>query len=660
MCGITVIINKNAELSGKNLAKANSIISHRGPDDEGFLLWRKNETAKIFAGGDTSQSSLAQHHLANLPFESTNWILGFGHRRLSILDLSPMGHQPMIFGDRFSITFNGEIFNYIEIREELLQLGCVFITDSDTEVILQAWAKWGLDALHKFNGMFAFAILDSQEEQLYLVRDRFGVKPLYFTETKSYVAFASEVKQLRTLPEYKFELNKQVAYEYLNNYVLDATSETFEVGIYQIQPGQYLKYDFKTSSSSKVKWYALPKEKFKGTDEEAILKFKQLLKESVKLRMRSDVPFGSALSGGLDSSTIVCLMREILTEQGFPETVPIKTITSRSTDKRFDEWHFAEKVIDQINAQAVEVFPTFEKLKTDVERLIWHMDYPFGSTSIFSQWCVFEAAKKAGITVMINGQGADEQLAGYAGNDTSLYIGLMRRGAFGNLLSEIKSFKKYKSKWPTIELIGAIQQALPKGVQQLIPQKYRFVKSVPRRFLRPQSEGKAKAWPQSLRDSLINQVTINPLPTLLRNEDRMSMAFSIESRVPFMDYRLIEFTLNLPENLVYRAGERKYILREAFRGIVPDSIMDRKDKMGFVSAEERWVAEEPASKVWFEETLAKCAEIGSELIYPEKANAFLKEIQTGREKFTLDPWHIVNFGMWLSMVKETQKAVSQV
>jgi len=363
--------------------------------------------------------------------------------------------------------------------------------------------------------------------------------------------------------------------------------------------------------------------------------------------MRSDVPVGSALSGGLDSSTIVNLMRDVLREEHL-DNHPIQTITSCSQYKEFDEWEYAEVVIQQVKAESHQIYPTFEKMQEDLDRLLWHMDYPFGSTSQFSQWCVFEEAKRNGLPVMINGQGADEQLAGYGGNDMSLYIGLLSQGYVSELWKETKAYKAYNGKWPLAFLAGAVQHLLPNGLMNLLPDRYRVFKQYPPLWLKNNDLKKRFSWPDSLNESLKRQVTQYPLPSLLRYEDRNSMAFSVESRVPFMDHRLIEFTLGLPENLVYRRGERKYILRQAFKGIVPDKIIQRKDKMGFVSAEERWIKEE--GKKWFESQMDRAESSTADFVNGAEALSLLKEIQSGARAFDFDPWKIVCFSLWLKSI----------
>ncbi len=643
MCGITALYNKSG-LSSDYLSKCNVIVAHRGPDDEGYLLWKPGDPLQVLSGNDTAESTQHFFKYPVLPSDSRDWLVGLGHRRLSIIDLSPHGHQPMVLTSRgLTITFNGEIYNYIEIREELKALGHHFETASDTEVILHAWVEWSKESLHRFNGMFAFVLLDSQQQKVYAVRDRFGVKPLYYTETNGYMAFASEVKQLRELPGYRFSLNEQIAYDYLRYSLIDHDRETFENGIRQLMPGHFIELDLASGKWRDSSWYTLQAASWKGTEEQACEQFYALLKGSVRLRMRSDVPIGSALSGGLDSSTIVCLMREVLEGEGRSDHL-IKTITSCSEDKRYDEWVFAEEVIKKIKAEPYQTFPSFEKLRDDLDRIIWHMDYPFGSTSQFSQWCVFEEARKQGLTVMIDGQGADEQLAGYGGNDVALYAGLLRSGNIIKWFKEARSYKKRNGKLPYGFLLGSLKVLLP-GLIHLFPPQYRSVDQVHPVWLKP-GKYKSRTYSQrSLQVHLTNQVQVLPLPSLLRYEDRNSMAFSVESRVPFMDYRLLEFTKSLSEDLIYREGERKYILRRAFRGKVPDKILDRKDKMGFVSAEERWLMEE--GKEWFKENLQHAGSTLSTFVDAERINNYIQDMQAGHIPFSFDPWRLICLGRWI-------------
>ncbi|MCW5583874.1 MAG: asparagine synthase (glutamine-hydrolyzing) [Gammaproteobacteria bacterium] len=635
-----------ASIPASAIVNATSIIRHRGPDDEGYLLWDDSKL-QVYAGSDTALQTKSAWQYPTIPLDKRDWKIGLGHRRLSILDLSPGGHQPMVLEEAgLSITYNGEIYNYIELRKELEQQGHQFKSGSDTEVILHAWSSWGEKALHKLNGMFSFVLLDTKKKKLYAVRDRYGVKPLYYTQTSGYIAFASEVKQLRELPEYNFQLDEQIAYDYLRYGRVDHASNTFEVGINQVMPGTMITVDITSGDLKHLTWYTLKPVTWKGTEEEACDRFFELLKDSVKLRMRSDVPVGSALSGGLDSSTIVCLMREVLSGQGAGDHL-IKTITSCQEDNKYDEWEYANEVINKVKADPYRVFPSFEKLQHDLEKMLWHMDYPFGSTSQFSQWCVFEEAKKQGLTVMIDGQGADEQLAGYGGNDMALYAGLMRKGRFLKLVQEARGYKQQKGVWPKGFLLGAVQT----NFKWLLPLFSKNYQAISNRDVTPDWLNKRdllddKFHPKSLREGLSRQVLYSPLPSLLRYEDRNSMAFSVESRVPFMDYRLVEFTLGLPEKLIYRRGVRKYILRESFKGMVPDSILNRTDKMGFVSPEERWLKED--GKDWFIAQFQNKTELLLDFVHTENLSALISDYQTGKKEFNFDPWRIICLKTWLT------------
>jgi len=647
VCGLTAIFNKTG-LSSAYLKSANEIVSHRGPDDEGYLLLSSGNSFEVLAGRDTAEQTKSFFKYNFLEQDRKEWKVGLGHRRLSIIDLSPTGHQPMILSDQgLAITFNGEIFNYLEIRDDLMKLGHQFYTGSDTEVILHSWAQWGMEALHRFNGMFAFVLLDIKQQRLYAVRDRFGVKPLYYTDVHGYMAFGSEVKQLRTLPDYSFNLNGKIAYDYLRNGWIDHNSKTFEEKIHQVMPGHFIELNIATGQWRENKWYALIPVRWKGTEQEACDCLYELLKDSVRLRLRSDVPVGSALSGGLDSSTIVCLMREVLGDQKVGDHV-IKTITSCNEDKRYDEWEFAAEVIARVKAEPHKTFPSFEKLQHDLDRMLWHMDYPFGSTSQFSQWCVFEEAKKQGLTVMIDGQGADEQLAGYGGNDVALYSGLLGSGKILSGLRETVNYKRRHGRWPIGFLLGAFQTNFP-GFASLLPKSYQPLSQtgdVPD-WLKSSKYGEDMFRPKNLQDNLIHQVQVFPLPSLLRYEDRNSMAFSIESRVPFMDYRLIEFILGLPEKFIYNCGERKYILRKTFRGLVPDKILDRKDKMGFVSAEERWIKHD--GKDWFNDQLTIFSNTALDFVVKDKITSMIISMQREEIPFNFQPWRLLCLSRWIDI-----------
>lgn len=648
MCGIIAIINNTKLFASQNLSSATSVIKHRGPDDEGFLTWAPGSKMEIWAGDDTAPVTKNYWKYADMPGDKL-FKVGLGHRRLSIIDLSPAGHQPMQYQEAgLGITFNGEIYNYIEIKAELEKLGHRFNTASDTEVILHAWERWGVKCLDKFNGMFAFVILDRKKNELYAVRDRFGVKPLYYYEGTNAVYLASEIKQIKTSPDYKFELNVPIARQFLAIGVTEHTDNTFDTKIKQLPGGHYLRLDLSKDNSEPeiVKWYTLTPKPWSGSFEDASAEFKQLLTSAVDLRLRSDVKVGSCLSGGLDSSSIVCIAADLLKARG--DFAGQETITACFEQAKYDEWNFAQEVIKKTNAHPHRIFPSFRQLQEELDAFIWHQDEPVGSTSVFSQWAVFKGSHEAGLKVMIDGQGADEQLAGYGGNDISFYTGLMKKARFLSLLDEARHYKKEKGTLPKGFLLAAMQLNMGKTLSGILPGKLRLASPQRASWVHHTepavTHGKHA---HHLQENLLRQVYSEPLPALLRYEDHNSMAWSVESRTPFMDYRLMEFNLGLPERFVYKRGVRKLILRHAMHGVIPTAIENRKDKMGFVTPEELWLKGE--GRAWFNEGIDKaCKQFGGHLLDTEKTKHYVSEMMEGKRKFDFMPWRIVCFERWFN------------
>ncbi len=650
MCGILALINKEEKNNSAELSAACSIIRHRGPDDEGFMTWKAGTAPKIWAGGDTAASTRAFWGYPDLGGTGA-FRVGMGHRRLSILDLSPRGHQPMMHaGTGITMVYNGEVYNYVSIREELKQSGYEFHTDSDSEVLLLAWVAWGKDCLHRLNGMFAFTILDPRDGgKVFAVRDRFGVKPLYWYRDEEKIVLASEIKQIRSFPGYKLKLNNKKVFEFLAEGKVDTNEETFDIQVQQIPGGCMATIDLSAPGHTinLERWYELKPKTWTKGDKDAVDNFRNLLQDSVRLRLRADVPVGSALSGGLDSSAIVCLAKRALDESG-PHNGQI-TITACFKDKRFDEWNFAAQVVEQTGADSMRIFPDFTRLLSDMDKLLWHQDDPIPSTSMFSQWCVFAGAADAGLKVMIDGQGSDEQLSGYGGNDLSLYAGLLQKHAWGELMQESKSYKKKNGRYPIGFLLGGAQVLHP-WLVGLLPAKYRAVKPSKVKWLKLPGEQLDRKYYKNLRDCLQDQVLGSPLPSLLRFEDRNSMAWSIESRVPFMDVRFVEFTLGLPERLVYRDGLKKSILRDAMTGVMPDAIVNRTDKMGFVTPEEVWLKEE--GRDWFREKIRETVEHNPDFFAKDETMSMLEKMISGEIAFSFAPWRILCFGRWMQLMKE--------
>ena len=649
MCGILSIISTKGNAAGGLLTKACTVIKHRGPDDEGFLTWAPGSEPQIWAGDDTAAITTAHWRYNKLTAEQP-FKVGFGHRRLSILDLSPAGHQPMTYGKAgLAITFNGEIYNYLEIKAELVQLGHVFVSTSDTEVILHAWEEWGVQCLDRFNGMFAFVLLDHHKNELFAVRDRFGVKPLFYYHGADTLYLASEIKQVRTAPGYKLSINQKMVRQYLATGAVDHTVHTFDTEVKHLPCGHYIHMDLSAADGACTikKWYELVPKKWTGTYDAAAAQMKTLLIDAVNLRLRSDVTVGSCLSGGLDSSSIVCIAADLLKAKG--DFAGLETVTACYDSAQYDEWHFAQEVIQQTGAHPHRTFPSFGQLMQEVEAFIWHQDDPTGSTSQFSQWAVFKKTYEAGLKVMVDGQGADEQLAGYGGNDVSYYTGLVKKMQFAAVLDEAKAYKKEKGHWPAGFLIHAVQLAT--GISGLLPAKLRIKEPALVPWLvNGEPSGIYKQPAASLQENLLKQLYMEPLPALLRYEDHNSMAWSVESRTPFMDYRLVEFTLGLPERFIYRHGVRKTILRDAMRTIIPQAISNRRDKMGFVTPEELWLKGE--GKEWFLKAVDDTCTLFKEMIDATLLKKEVNDIIDGKKPFSPLPWRVASLGIWYRMVTE--------
>ncbi len=648
MCGILSIINKKINSNSDSLIKACSIIKHRGPDDEGLLTWIPGVEPKIWAGNDTATSTLKHWHYEHLKNEQP-YKVGFGHRRLSILDLTPAGHQPMSYLDAgLTITFNGEIYNYLEIKEELLQFGHKFSGTSDTEVILHAWAQWGAGCLDKFNGMFAFVLLDYKNNTLYAVRDRFGVKPLYYYINENSIYLSSEIKQIRTCPDYKFTMNDTIVKQYLATGAVDHTNNTFDTNIKHLPCGSYIQIDLtKEDNNFSIKqWYTLKPKQWQGNYEEASDRLRELLIDAVSLRLRSDVKVGSCLSGGLDSSSIVCIAADLLKKQG--DFAGQETVTACYENTRFDEWHFAEEVIKQTNAHPHKTFPSFTQLKEEIDSFLWHQDEPTGSTSQFSQWAVFKKTHDAGLKVMIDGQGADEQLAGYGGNDVAYYAGLMKKMKLSALLNESLEYKKEKGNLPVGFIISALQINLGKGFSSVLPQKLQLKTETVNWLSSTEKSSIYNGPAHNLQANLLRQLYSEPLPALLRYEDHNSMAWSVESRTPFLDYRFVEFTMGLPERFVYKNGLRKTILRNAMKNILPPAIENRRDKMGFVTPEEIWLREEGTD--WFLAGINETLDLLPHLFNAENVKILFANMTESKIPFDFSIWRILFLGRWYKMM----------
>jgi asparagine synthase (glutamine-hydrolysing) len=550
MCGLSGLISKTkAEVQRSLLQQMNQIIRHRGPDADGFYYWNN---------------------------------VGLAHRRLSILDLSEEGNQPMHFSDRYTIVYNGEIYNYLEIKEELLGLGYAFKSATDTEVILAAYDCWSDSCLERFNGMWAFAILDKSNNELFCSRDRFGIKPFYYTDNGEYFAFGSEIKQLLPLQN-SIKADRVVLIEYLLINIDNHCERTYFEDIFALLPGHSMRIfltDFKVQIQQYYSLYDRVKPKHnKLIDDTATLK--AILKSSVSLRLRSDVTVGTCLSGGLDSSAISAIAsKEYVDKTGRKFTA----IHARSSERETDESGYANEVASYNDMDMHIVTPKTEDFVQLVDEVVYTQEEPFGSPSMFMGYHVFQKAKELGCKVMLNGQGGDEVLLGYERYFTSYLYSLPFYQRIKELILQANnSGLSYKETFLYYFYFSSFRIRKAKLIRESLI-KHELLKAIPFDTLKKSVDSFKDIYElQKLEVSTIQ------LPHLLRYEDRNSMRHSIETRLPFLDYRMVEASISMKPEYKIRDGWTKYILRKALIGILPDSVIWRKNKLGFNAPEKTWL-----------------------------------------------------------------------
>ena len=573
-----------------------------------------------------------------------------GHARLSVIDLSAAAHQPMHSGDgRLSIVFNGEIYNYLELRAELEQCGMRFSTRSDTEVLLAAWASWGVSALKRFIGMFAFVLVDRERQLLVAARDGFGIKPLYYAQDQDGFRFASELPALRALRTGGNPLNWQRAYDYLAHGEYDFGDDTFVEGVRSLTPGHLLTLELRPGAVPQLQEWWSPRTAYSVhlPFEDAALELRRLILDNVRMHLRSDVPLGAALSGGLDSSAIVCAMRHLEPD------ADIHTFSFIATGASVSEEHWVDRVNKHVGARPHKVAVDLDELAADLDDMIAAQGEPFGSTSIYAQYRVFKLARESGMTVTLDGQGADELLGGY-----NAYPGQRVR----SLVEQRHPFAAWQflrawSRWPGRSLgqgLKRVAGSYSEGRMHQFLRRIDGMENAPdwirQRPLR--DAGVAMELPllrnaydqpgRRMMGSLAASVRQRGLTALLRHGDRNSMRFSVESRVPFLTHQMADFTLGLPEEyLVSMQGESKHLLRAAMRGIVPDDVLARKDKIGFATPEQQWMlGMADTVRGWLAE------DIGLPFLDQQRVVAAFDQVVTGRRAYTWQVWRWVNFIRW--------------
>lgn len=616
MCGIAGCLKQKGEINRERFERMVDVIEHRGPDDRG-VFYENN--------------------------------LALGHRRLSIIDLSVDGHQPFFYENQYAVTFNGEIYNYLELKVDLQAKGYQFNTKTDTEVLAASYACWGEACVEHFNGMWAFAIYDRKEQKIFCSRDRFGVKPFYYTEQENMFLFASEIKQFFEILGQKPRANQECLLQFIIHGIMDYSNETMFRDIFQLKGGHNLIYDIKKNSYTINRYYDIRNVLEKNEPyKNACQKFAERFRESVKLRLRADVPVGYALSGGLDSSAIVCMTDKISKKGNLSEQ---HTISSCFEDKRYDEQEYIDEVVKHTFAVAHKVFPQESSLFEELDNIIWHMDEPFGSTSIYAQWNVFKSAKQNQLKVMLDGQGADEQLAGYTGFYTVMFADCLKKRNFKKLYRE---WKIYKTDRAVTEKHISANSIMSSAVRAVFLPDMKYV-GISIRFLHPKNKPPfsykqfanviRRAPSSAIYDAreYIAESLERGLASLLHYEDRDSMAHSIESRVPFLDYRLVEAIYAMPFDYKLRNGVTKAVLRDGLKGVLPDKIRTRYSKLGFATPEDQWINHNYDK---FRKELEESANILSALIDSDKVMKWFDRNQGRIRRQDFTAWRIICAGHW--------------
>lgn len=564
MCGIAAILKLvDVACPVGVLDRMRDEVAYRGPDDQGSALFRRCGSV-----------------WAEVPPSSSAWEVGLGHRRLSILDLSPAGHQPMVYRDQFWIVYNGEVYNFIELRAELERLGHLFHSSSDTEVILAAYAEWGPACFSRFRGMWALVILDCARNEVILCRDRLGIKPLYLWVGSGMIAVASEIKQFRHVPGFTARIDPVAAAEYLQTGYEDP-GRSFLRDVHPLQAGSWLRIPLDTLKPSAAEGYWHPEQvQVLVTDpEEAGQLFADKARECVRIHLRSDVPVGCALSGGLDSSSIAVLVNALKDGQGDP----LHTFTATFPGDAIDEREYADAVVAKIRASPHFVTPEPAVFLEELDRFLWIHDEPVGSISMYAGYCVARLTREAGVPVSLNGQGGDEIFSGYW---QSYFLYLRELWKHKRLLTLASHFAGALIGNGNPALVGQIPVMVRRYRARSRPSlQVRLRNTVVGNTAGPLNEilaldGEARR---------VYEIRTMHLPRLLKWDDRNSMAFSVEGRYPFLDHELIELCLSFAPQTLNRKGWTKYPLRLGLEDELPPKILRRRSKFGFATPQDKWL-----------------------------------------------------------------------
>ncbi len=613
MCGIVGFIS-NEIVNESILKEMVTSIHHRGPNDNGFNF-----------------------------FQVSNKNIFLGHTRLSILDTTDHAHQPMVSEDgNFILIYNGEVYNYIEIKEELKALGYTFESTGDTEVVLKAYIEWGNDCFSKFNGMWALAVYDKLNNKIILSRDRVGKKPLYFYKDNEKFIFSSEIKSILKYPKLQIKPNFKKVYQYLStNYrYIDIDTESYFQDIYQIPKSSFVEIDLNYNIKKK-KYWALKDFNNNQQNEAAVIdEFRELMIDSVRLRLRSDVPVGCFLSGGMDSTSITSIAYKVL-------KTPIVTFSGITGEEKgiYDESDFINEVIKDTNAEYQFIKPDPADIFDTVDEMLDYHDEPICTVTWYSLYLIVKNMKNANVPVVLNGHGGDELLAGYWDHYQYNFYDLRDDNG---LESEIKAWHENHNRnmnevVSSQEMITKIINKQKKEIDKF--QNYSFIFN---------NEFKNKydlnIEIQSINcDSLLTkrmykELFFETVPASLRAEDRNTMAYSIESRSPFLDHRLIEYSYALDNKYKIRNGLGKWVLRESMKGILPEKVRTRKDKAGFIAPADEWFRTINKAQIIDMLDSREFEEIGifNIVVLKELYNEHL----SGKKNHQMFLWQLINIFLW--------------
>lgn len=555
MCAIAGLVGFHEPLDTRLLAqRLLTCVAHRGPDGEGSFL---------------------DHGV---------WL---GHRRLSIVDLTDAGAQPMRSdGGDLVITYNGEIYNYVELRVELEARGHRFRSHSDTEVILAAYAEWGARCVDRFNGMWAFAIWERKARRLFCSRDRFGVKPFFFLPVGGGFAFGSEIRQLMPWMDQR-KASQQRVMDFLLTGAADHTDGTFFAGVRKLPAGHNMIWFADGGKVETRRYYRLERQSgvARLSVDDAVSAYGELLEDAVRLRLRSDVPVGTCLSGGLDSSSVAALAAPLFRSQAGHRFSAITAVSEQETNS---EEGYAKQVVDASDLEWLRVRPSYDDLRAQLASVVDAQEEPFGSTSIVMQYAVMQQARASAIPVLLDGQGGDETLLGYPKYVAAYLASRWRDDGLTGLFGAMKAAGNNNASWSLGRVLMYLAGSRLAGLRYRHHcREHRYLAGFP-----PLPAHLRQFADACFDDFELQRLEIERtnLPVLLRYEDKNSMAHSIETRLPFLDYRLVELALSLPGSLKIRDGWSKWILRQAMSDRLPRDIAWRRNKLGFEAPERTWQA----------------------------------------------------------------------